>query len=222
MCNVNCLVWGAKHISPEEIRGKRVIEVGSYDVNGSLRSIVNLLQPKEYVGVDVTPGPGVDKVVSACDLAGEFGKDSFDFVVTTCTLEHVRYWKPAISNLKNICRPQGTILFIVPSRCAYHGYPYDFWRYSVKDVENIFSDCKILSLEEDKTAPSLVYAKIIKPVDFSENKLDKYELYSVVTRSKVNEIKDKDLKGAYFSYLKMKHLLAQKILKQGRMIFANI
>lgn len=206
----------------QEIRGKRVLEVGSYDANGSLRPVINLLQPLEYVGVDVMPGPGVDRVVSVCDLTAEFGKDSFDLVVTTCTLEHVRDWKLAVSNLKNICKPEGTILFIVPSRWSYHGFPYDFWRYNREDVEYIFSDCTILILEEDKNAPSLVYAKIKKTANFIENNLSEYELYSVVMRRRVRQLEDKDLKSIYFHYLKLKDVVGAFILKKGRSIFTKI
>lgn len=68
MCDMNCIKWGAKNLSREEVLGKRVIEVGSYDVNGSLPYIAELLGPAAYIGVDVVKGPGVDIVCSAENL----------------------------------------------------------------------------------------------------------------------------------------------------------
>ena len=38
----------------------KVLEIGSYDVNGSVRS--NFKHVQEYVGVDLIPGPSVDVV----------------------------------------------------------------------------------------------------------------------------------------------------------------
>ena len=102
MCTPSCLDWGKRNLTEEEVRGKRVIEVGSYDVNGSLRSIVESLGSAEYIGADIRNGPGVDVMCPAENLAERFGKGSFDIVISTCTLEHIRDWKLAISNIKNV------------------------------------------------------------------------------------------------------------------------
>jgi hypothetical protein len=42
------------------ISGAKVLEIGSYDVNGSLRSL--FAKAGEYTGVDLKEGPGVDLV----------------------------------------------------------------------------------------------------------------------------------------------------------------
>ena len=135
MCDINCIRWGAKNLTNEEIKGKKVIEVGSYDVNGSLRYIIELLEPAKYIGVDIVKGPGVDIICSAEDLVERFGKESFDIVISTCTLEHIKDWKKSISDIKNICKPNGIILIIAPSDWPYHEYPYDFWRYKKEDIK---------------------------------------------------------------------------------------
>lgn len=205
MCNMNCIRWAAQRLCIEEVKGKRIIEVGSYDVNGSLRYIVELLQPAEYIGVDIVKGPGVDIICPIDNLVKMFGKESFDVVISTCTLEHIKDWKKAIQNIKNICKPNGIILIIVPSDWPYHEYPYDFWRYKRKDVENIFSDCEILNLEEDPKKPSLVYAKIRKPSKFTEKDLSDYQLHSVIVNRRIIEIHDKDFSSFYFRRLVFKN-----------------
>ncbi len=128
MCNVDCIKWGAKILTKEDIKDKKVIEVGSYDVNGSLRYVVELLEPAEYVGIDIMEGPGVDVVCASENLVQKFGKERFDAVLSTCAFEHIKNWKESISNIKNICKKNGIILFIAPSKWPYHEYPYDYWK----------------------------------------------------------------------------------------------
>jgi len=211
--------------------GKRVIEVGSYDVNGSLRYIIELLKPAEYVGVDIEQGPGVDVICSAENLVRKFGKESFDVVISTCVLEHIRNWKESVSNIKNICKPEGFILIIVPSEWSFHEYPHDFWRYSTEDVMHIFSDCDILTIEEIlgppllasvKTKKSAVYAKIKKPIQFVEKDLSEYRLYSIITNKRVSEIQDKDFQSFHFRRLALKNKIMNALLKMGGNVFSKM
>jgi SAM-dependent methyltransferase len=218
MCDMNCIRWGARNLTREEVLGKRVIEVGSYDVNGSLRYIVELLEPAAYIGVDVVKGPGVDVVCSAGNLVQEFGRESFELVLSTCTLEHIREWKEAISNMKNICRANGTILIIVPSHWPFHEFPHDFWRYGKEDIRNIFSDCDILALDEDPQPPSLVYGKIRKPNGFTERELSGYPLYSVIADKRIGEIHEKDLNDFYFRRLPLRDKIRDIVSRKARTI----
>ncbi len=220
MCNVNSIKWGIKNLTEQDVQGKRILEVGSYDVNGSLRYGTELLKPAEYIGVDIEKGPGVDIICSSDDMVQKFGENSFDVVLSTCLLEHVRHWKNAVTNMKKVCKPNGIILMIVPSQWPFHEFPYDFWRYTKEDIKNIFSDCEILTLEEDHHKPSLVYAKIKKPSEFTENDLTDYQLHSVVTNKKTNEIQDRDLQSFYFRYLVFKNKTIHKLLELGRNIFS--
>lgn len=219
MCNVNCIKWGANNVTEKEVMGKRVIEVGSYDVNGSLRYLIKHLRPSGYIGIDITNGPGVDIICPVEKMAEKFNENSFDLVICTCVLEHVRYWKEAVSNLKKICKPNGIILLIVPSKWTFHEFPYDFWRYDKEDIKEIFSDCEMLILEEDPKTPSLVYAKIRKPVNFVENDLSNYELYSVICGKKRKEIFEKDFRSLYFRYLLLKAKIKERLIKAGRKMF---
>ena len=200
MCNASCIIFGVDSLKQKEIRGKRVIEVGSYDVNGSLRSIVQDLKPKEYVGIDIVEGPGVDVVCPVEELEQKFGKNSFDAIISTCALEHIRDWQKAISNIKNICKPGGIMLIIVPSVWDYHAFPYDFWRYTKEDINNIFADCEVMVLQEDSATPSLVYAKFKKPQSFKEKDLSDYRLYSVIGRRRIAKVNDNKLRNFLIIY----------------------
>jgi SAM-dependent methyltransferase len=190
VCTDYAIEWAKEHILRCEVEGKRVLEVGAYDINGSLRDVIEPLKPTEYVGTDLRPGPGVDVVCRAEDLVEEFGINSFDVVLTTCTLEHIKDWQKAVSNMKQICRSNGIFIIIVPSREKIHLYPGDFWRYQLTDVRVIFSDCEELYVEEKSPSPraSFVYAKFRKPDGFIEKELLDYKLYSIVVNKKIRKV----------------------------------
>jgi SAM-dependent methyltransferase len=188
MCTPSTLEWVEQNLTSEEVQGKRVLDIGSFDVNGSLRSVVSPLKPGEYIGVDLRPGPGVDVVCAAEDLIARFGVECFDLVLSSSTFEHIRYWKQALSNMKQVCKPNGLILIIVPSKWPFHAYPNDYWRYESYDMERIFADCDLISLHEDDQPNSLVYLKARKPVGLREIDLSAYRLFSIISGQRVQQI----------------------------------
>lgn len=70
---------------------RRVIEIGSRNVNGSVR---DLFGDSEYVGIDIREGPEVDWVGDAVDYPGP--KYLVDCIVNCETLEHARNWRKII------------------------------------------------------------------------------------------------------------------------------
>ena len=189
MCDENCLAWGIDNISLKEINSKRILEVGSLDVNGTLRDGIERMDPSEYIGVDIMEGRGVDIICKAENLVEKFGEESFDFVLSTCMLEHILDWKTCVSNIKRVCKKGGIILIIVPSMYPYHEYPNDYWRFKKDDIIRIFREFEILKLDHDyeiqidekgKEVPlSLVYFKGRKSKYFIEANLSNYEVEKV-------------------------------------------
>lgn len=200
MCNANCILFGALNLKKEEIGGKRVLEVGSLDINGSLRPLVESCNPREYLGIDIVEGPGVDKICKVEDLTEEMGENVFDVVISTEMLEHVKDWRKAVSNLKNICKEGGIILITTRAKgFRYHAYPYDFWRFEMSDMENIFSDCEILVLEKDLSQPG-TFIKVRKPKNFNEKDLSDHALYSIILKRKTKNLKEKAIRNFNFKY----------------------
>jgi SAM-dependent methyltransferase len=92
------------NIKIEEFKGKRVLEVGSKYVNGSVRPLIErFCSPREYVGVDI----------EAEKLVEYFGPESFDVVISTETLEHVQNWRLVINNMKSVLKCGGYISQLV-------------------------------------------------------------------------------------------------------------
>lgn len=193
MCHHSCLDFVAKNLTEEEVSGKSFLEVGAYDVNGTVRPLVVGMNPASYVGVDIEMGPGVDVVCDAGNLAERFGADAFDILLCTEVLEHVREWRTVVSNLKKVIKPGGLLILTTRSKgFVYHGYPYDFWRYEALDMQRIFSDFLIDSLESDPLFPG-VFLKARKPYSFAEADLSALALYSVMTESYRTGISDLDV-----------------------------
>ena len=82
MCHTSCLVF-ANELTVSDVAGKRVLDVGSYDVNGSVRDGIEMLGCAEYIGVDMRDGPGVDEVCDTVKLVERFGVESFDIIIST-------------------------------------------------------------------------------------------------------------------------------------------
>lgn len=179
MCNNACLDFIADHLEPKEATKKDVLEVGARDVNGSIRPYVEGLKPRHYTGVDIEAGKGVDQVCDAVDLIERFGESMFHLVITTEMMEHVEDWKTVIHNLKGVLRSNGVLFLTTRSKgFPFHGYPSDYWRYEIADMQAIFSDFEILILESDPSEPG-VFLKARKPADFVEVDLSGYTLYSM-------------------------------------------
>jgi SAM-dependent methyltransferase len=200
MCNAACLEFGRSHLTPDDVRRKRVLEVGALNVNGSLRPEIEAFGPSRYVGVDVVGGPGVDEICDICELHSRFGSDSFDVVLSTEVLEHVRDWTGAISNLKRILSPDGVLVLTTRSPgFPYHGYPHDFWRFEPDDMRAIFSDLSLEALERDRLSPG-VFVRARKTAPFVENDLRAFPLYSVVNERRCTDVSRFEIAIRRFKY----------------------
>jgi SAM-dependent methyltransferase len=211
MCNVGSLLFCFKSLLPQMVRGKRVLEVGSADVNGGVREVLEGWGPAEYLGIDISPGKNVDLVCQIEDIPQHFEPASFDVVVSTEVLEHVRDWKTAIRNLKYALKPGGHLLLTTRSYgMPYHGYPHDFWRFEDEDFRAIFADMNILSLEKDLTLPGIMVLATKVP-GASEAILDDIQVYSIVTGKRCSSISDDDLSGKYVTQLLRRERFCKKV-----------
>jgi hypothetical protein len=110
--HIPVLEFFIENMQAEDFNQKRVLEVGSKYVNGSVRPIIEkFYSPKEYVGVDIEPGKYVEVVLPAEKIAEHFGPESFDVLITTEMLEHVKDWREIVNALKTVIK-RGGILYL--------------------------------------------------------------------------------------------------------------
>lgn len=181
MCHVSVFEFFVDSTKAREFDAKRVLEIGSKYVNGSVRPLIEKFSsPKEYIGVDIESGKFVDVILSAEKIAGHFGSESFDVVVTTELLEHVMDWRVVIDNMKTVIKRGGHIYFTTRSMgFKYHGYPYDFWRYEIEDITMMFTDFEVITLKKDPETQG-VFLKAKKPENYVPADLSDIALYSMV------------------------------------------
>jgi len=118
-----------------------VLELGSYNENGTVRDFFNA---KRYVGVDWRPGPCVDVVC----LAHEYDdRRLFDVLITTEMLEHDPYWKQSLLNGIRLLRNGGSVIIT----CASPDRPEHYVHTSPKkDYYKGLNPDEILSVTDKK------------------------------------------------------------------------
>lgn len=120
---VNAKKFVNKYI-PEGCSGKTILDIGSCDVNGTLKP---LFSDGTYIGLDAAPGPNVDIVSSARSMP--IDNDSFDVVVSTSCFEHDdRFWLTFLEMCR-VLKPKGFLYINAPSAGSHHAYPVDCWRF---------------------------------------------------------------------------------------------
>lgn len=151
-------------LTGEHVAGKKVLEVGSCDVNGSVRPFIESLGPAEYLGVDAGFGPRVDKVVDCENLVAAVGWHRWDVVVTTEMLEHVRDWRACMLQLVYVLKPGGWLLLTTRSPgFPYHPFPEDHWRYTNAQMRNILAALQLESIAVEDDPELGVFAFARKP-----------------------------------------------------------
>lgn len=94
------------------VAGSRVLEIGSYNVNGSIRE--HFSRADTYTGVDLTEGPGVDEVGFGHELGYPDG--FFDLTLSGECFEHDPHWRDTFSNMARMTKPGGLVAFSCASR----------------------------------------------------------------------------------------------------------
>lgn len=177
-------VEAVKDVYPEFFKGGRVLEVGSLDINGTVRDF--FAEPDQYLGIDVGPGPGVDVVISGAEITTEDGY--FDVTISAECFEHNPVWRETFNNMVRMTRDGGLIVFT----CAGTDRPEHGTSRS-----DIGSSPLTVGLGWD-------YYRNLTPADFSQDDLDGlsyrfYEnsvacdLYFVATKN--DSLRDVDLES---------------------------
>ncbi len=131
------------------VAGKRVLEVGARDENGSLRPYLEEFEPALYVGVDARAGRRVDALVRAEDLPRAL-RTPFDLVISTEMLEHARDWRGALYGLMWAVRPGGRLLLTTRSPgFPRHDYGGDYWRFTKATLRRALGGFDLELLEDD-------------------------------------------------------------------------
>lgn len=119
-----------------ERRDADVLDVGSYDVNGTYRPMVEG-HGWRYTGLDQAAGPNVD-VVTADPYGFPFADDRFDLVMSGSTMEHVEAIWRWVPELVRVLKPGGMLAIVTHWQFPEHRYPVDCWRIMPDGMKYLF------------------------------------------------------------------------------------
>lgn len=118
--------WFIDHYVKKE--GAKVLDVGSYDVNGSYKQLFDGLNIR-YVGLDIESGPNVDVVMESPYSWDNLEDDEFDYIISGQAFEHIEYPWLTIKEIYKKLKIGGVVCIIAPNSAPEHKYPFDCYRY---------------------------------------------------------------------------------------------
>lgn len=87
---------------PQFFQGTRVLEVGSRNINGSVR---DEFLDADSIGIDVEAGPGIDQVCFGHEFQAE--PESYDVVYSNESVEHAPHAKQTVAHMLSLLLPAG-------------------------------------------------------------------------------------------------------------------
>jgi SAM-dependent methyltransferase len=119
--------------------GGPVLEVGAKDY-GNTSSFRDVFAGDEYIGIDLSPGKDVDRVLDLAAGTGDLAEAHFALAICCSVLEHVRRPWDMAANITRLVRPGGMVYIAVPWVWRYHAYPDDYFRFSWAGVAELFPE----------------------------------------------------------------------------------
>ena len=164
--HASAYAFAANALTAGDVAGKRVVETGAFNYNGSVRPVIEALGPASYTATDLQPGPGIDVQCPAEDLPAALGPASADVIVSTEMLEHARDWRAAMCGMTVALAPGGKLLLTTRGPgFPYHPHPDDFWRFTTDQMDTILAalGLHVIRLEPDLPPDCGVLVLAVKP-----------------------------------------------------------
>lgn len=118
--------------------GMDILEVGSREVDGSIRS---LFTKANYIGFDLYAGANVDVIGDAHKLSDYFKENQkFDLIVSLYVFEHLAMPWVVAGEIMKMLKPGGSVFVIAPFAFAAHERPWDFFRFSEQGLKMLFPE----------------------------------------------------------------------------------
>lgn len=121
-----------------QVNNAKVLDVGSLNVNGTLRPLVET-KAWYYTGVDIVDGDNVD-IVADDPFHYPFADNAFDVVMSGSTMEHVTAIWRWVPELVRVLRPGGLLAIHTHWQFKEHRYPIDCWRVMPDGMRYLFDE----------------------------------------------------------------------------------
>ena len=148
-----------------------VVEIGSLQVDADESVNLRPLFPgRQYVGCDMRPGPGVDRVERLEALS--FPDGYAGTVLCLNVIEHAWDFRKGVEEIVRVTAPGGLALMTTAFAIRVHGYPEDYWRFTPRAMERLFEafPSHLYGWQSHEKDPHLVLALGLKaePDDLDE------------------------------------------------------
>lgn len=149
-----------------DVTGRRVVETGAFNYNGTVRPVYEAMRPASYTATDMQPGPSVDVQCRAEELPAVLGEQCADVIISTEMLEHAADWRAAMTGMTRALAPGGKLLLTTRGPgFPYHPHPEDHWRFTTGKMDSILAalGLHVIRLEPDIPPDYGVLVLAVKP-----------------------------------------------------------
>lgn len=151
--HASVMEWGHQVVHQHGLAERSCLEVGSINVNGSLRSLFR----GAYTGIDLRPGPGVDRVASGHHIPAADG--AYAVVVCTEVLAHDPAFWLTIGEMHRVLQPLGYLLLTVRGLgFGRNDSPCDYYRFTPEAVWTLLDGAKFreINISNDTQLPGVL------------------------------------------------------------------
>ena len=121
--------WFVENYASKIVKNNiKVLDVGSYDVNGSYKDFFED-KKYEYFGLDMEEGPNVDIVLKNPYDWNEIETDFFDIIISGQAFEHIEFFWITMAEMARVLKKDGLLCLIAPNGFKEHRHPVDCYRF---------------------------------------------------------------------------------------------
>lgn len=135
LADQDCLVLEDIHSLVAQVAANVSGQIFDYGCGGAPYATL-FEQATGYIRADVTAGPKVDRLLQENGLTTELS-GSYDFLLSTQVLEHVKHPGLYVAECLRILKPGGRLLLTTHGMFEEHGCPYDFFRWTSRGLDEL-------------------------------------------------------------------------------------
>jgi SAM-dependent methyltransferase len=126
---------------PEVVTKRDTVLAAAYRHGASLGDVLNVgsknIRIGDSINLDVVPGPAVDVIGDAHQLARYFDAETFDTVVISAALQYCENPRQVIEQAHYVLRPGGWLFIDAPFIQPYCSDGADLWRFTAEGLRRL-------------------------------------------------------------------------------------